>query len=150
MTINIIGALVISGFFTGSVTTLAWNRLKAWKHMSNEQFKEDFAETIRVADKLQPILLVIAFSLTLWFATSTSGTARVLAILAAIFQAGIMVSSLLLLVPLQRRLIALHEQGTADSTTLKNMRHKWCNGHQGRSVLSVVMLLTITIAAIIS
>jgi len=125
----IVSGMVINGFFAGSVTALAWNRVRAWKHMPVEQFNEDFAETIRVADKLQPALLGVAFVFTSWFAILSHGTSQILASAAALSQSIILALSALVLVPLQRQLIASIGDDKTEAKALLDMRERWYAGH---------------------
>lgn len=146
----IVGAVTMSGVFAGSVTTLAWNRVRAWTTMPDDLFVQDFDQTIRVADKFQPALLVAALVFMIGVTLTTHGTAQALSIVSIGAQLLILLLSVTILVPLQRRLIAAHRNKAADITTLHAMRARWCTGHIGRSIVSVVMLLVVVVTACVA
>lgn len=143
----IVGTVTLSSFFVGSVVTLAWNRVRAWADMPDDLFVDDFDETIRVADKFQPILLVAALVFMVGVTLTVHGTAQILATVSAVTQSVILLLSVTILVPLQRRLIAAHRHKTPDTAALRAMRTRWRQGHIGRSFLSVVMLILVVTTA---
>ena len=130
-------AIVAGGLFVGGVLSFTWARLPLWREMDVSRFLWDFERTINKADRVQPTLLVVAIVSILMFARSLDGTARGLLIASAAGFAATLLASLLVLVPLQRRMIKI---GRETTTTVDGMRLKWFRGHLGRSVLSLVSL----------
>lgn len=126
---------------------IALNRVSAWKKMSDTEFNGDFAETIRIADKFQPALLVATIALTAWFAITTHGIGQLLGSAAAVIQVTVLLASLIALVPLQNQLIA---DKTGNTVTLHAMRERWYMGHTGRTVLSLVMLALVVATAVVA
>jgi hypothetical protein len=135
------------GLFTGSVTMIAWNRVRAWRTMPDSEFRKDFIETIQVADKLQPILLVITLAATIWFTPNTSGISQIVAYATTAVLAMILVASLAILVPLQNHLIAAYSNKSPDTKSLQSLKLQWLTGHIGRSVISVIALFLLIVAA---
>lgn len=136
--------LVAGGLFAGAVANFAWSRVPIWRKMPRAQFVSDFDRSIAVADKVQPALLSVTIVAALGFALTSESTARVLAILATAGFAVTMLASLAILVPLQRRIIALG----AASEAVEGMRVQWFRDHLGRSVLSVVSLVLAASSAV--
>jgi anthrone oxygenase-like protein len=129
--------LVAGGLFAGAVVNFAWSRLPIWRTMPPTDFVKDFDRTIAVADKVQPALLAVTIVGAIGFALSSNSTSRILAIAAAAGFVVTMVASLAILVPLQRKIIALG----GESEAIEAMRSRWFQGHLGRSVLSVISLV---------
>lgn len=144
MNIWAIVMLVTGGLFAGAVANFAWSRVPIWRALPREEFVSDFDKSIAIADKVQPALLLLAIVGSLGYAITTDSTARVLAISAAIGFAITMVASLAILVPLQRRIIALGPE----SQSIESMRLQWFRGHLGRSLLSVISFLLAALAAV--
>jgi protein-L-isoaspartate O-methyltransferase len=136
--------LVMGGLFAGAVANFAWSRVPIWRAMPRAQFVTDFAKSIAVADKVQPALLSLTIVGAVSFALTTDSTARLLAIGTAAGFTVTMLASLAILVPLQRRIIALG----AESESIEAMRLQWFRGHVGRAVLSVVSLVLAAAAAV--
>lgn len=136
--------LVTGGLFTGAVANFAWSRVPIWRTMPGAHFVTDFDKSIAVADKVQPALLLVTIVGAVGFGLSTDATARVLALSAAAGFAVTMLASLVILVPLQRRIIALGP----DSQSLEAMRLQWFRGHLGRSVLSVLSFVLAASSAV--
>jgi hypothetical protein len=143
MNIWAIVMLVTGGLFSGAVANFAWSRVPIWRAMPRAQFVTDFGKSIAVADKVQPALLSITIVGSVGFALTTDSTARVLAIGTAAGFSVILLASLAILVPLQRRIIAVG----AESESIEAMRLRWFRGHVGRAVLSVLSLVLAATAA---
>jgi hypothetical protein len=99
--------LIAGGLFAGGASFFARERIPTWPMLGPEEFQPDFARSINRADRLQPALLVATIVSTVGFAISASGTVRTLAFIAAGGYALTLAGSGVLLVPLQRRLIAV-------------------------------------------
>ncbi len=122
--------IVTSGLFTGGVLTITWGRLSVWKKMNSQSFREDFGHTIRITDKLQPILLVSTILSAGFFSLSKDGIEQILVWVATGGFALTLLASIVILVPLQKRILA-----STDSPT--RMYATWQQGHMGRTVLSL-------------
>lgn len=134
--------LVSSGLFSGGVTVIAWERIPVWRALPLLQFTTEFATTIRIADRVQPILLLASIVTTIGFGIVANGAARALAFVGAAGFIGILAASVAVLVPLQRRIIASSEE----SPNLETMRRRWFVGHLGRSALAIASFLLVAIA----
>jgi len=135
--------LVSSGLFSGGITVFAWERVPVWRDQTLQRYKAEFATTIRVADRVQPALLIASIVTTVGFALTASGAARTLAVIGLAGFLVTLVASAAVLVPLQRRIIA-SSQGQA--TLLEAMRRRWFRGHLGRSALGVASFVLVAIA----
>jgi len=78
-----VAMLLSGGLFAGGVSSIAWERIPAWRATDLSQFRAGFAHTLRRVDRLQPALLVVCVGSTVGFASSVGGAARALAMLAA-------------------------------------------------------------------
>jgi hypothetical protein len=135
--------MVISGgLFAGGASYFAWERIPAWRTMSAREFKPDFAHSIRLADRLQPALLVACLASAIGFAASADSPARTVAMLGAGGLLLTLVGSGALLVPLQRRLLA--GRGGGDIGTL---RRRWNRGHLLRTAAALVSFTLVVVAA---
>jgi len=136
--------IIFGGLFAGGVLTIAWDRLPAWRDMETKAFKADFGRTIRVADRLQPILLVGTILATGVFSLDKDGIVQVLAWMAAGGFAATLAASVTILMPLQQRILSTDEPIT-------RMYAKWRQGHIGRTVLSLVSftLLAVSLSVLI-
>lgn len=128
--------LLCGGLFAGGTLAITWSKLPSWEPLTFLDFKDDFGRTIRIADTLQPILLAMALFSTAWFALTTQGQAQLWAWLAVGGYAVTMAASIIILVPLQRKIISFDKNKRADD--LAAMRHAWNIGHIGRTGLAVV------------
>jgi hypothetical protein len=126
--------LVSAGVFAGSVFAFAWERIPAWRAEPPQRFKDEFAGTIAVADRLQPMLLAVAIVAASGFALNADAGARLFAFVGAAGLSVTMIASLAILVPLQRRII----KSSDSDATVDEMRARWFNGHIGRTVLAVL------------
>ena len=138
--------LIAGGLFAGGAATFAWSRVPIWRRMPPQEFVRDFEQTIRWTDKVQPALLVVAALSAIGFAITSDDAARLLAAAGAAGLILVLVASLAVLVPLQRRLIATP---VAEAAEIEAMRARWFGGNLGRSVLSVASFTLLVVAAII-
>ncbi len=138
--------LVAGGLFAGGATTFAWSRVPIWRRMPLPEFVSDFEQTIRRTDKVQPALLVVAVVSAIGLAVTANGSARLFAALGAGGFILVLLASLAVLVPLQRRIIATPLAHGAD---IEAMRLRWFSGNLGRSLLSVASFALMVVAAII-
>jgi hypothetical protein len=138
--------LLAGGLFAGGSATFAWSRVPIWRRMPAPDFIPDFDETIRRTDIVQPALAVVAALAGISFAFTADGWARLLAALGAAGFILVLLASVGVLVPLQRRIIATPPARADD---IEAMRLRWFGGNLGRSLLSVVSFALIVIAAIV-
>lgn len=136
--------LVGGGLFAGGVTTLAWDRIPAWRTMPLSEFSTDFAGVVQRADRVQPGLLVVAIIASFATGLTHAGAARILALIGASGFLATLIGSVAVLVPLQRRMIS---SSSLDAGALEPMRHRWLRGHLGRSVVGVASFLLVASAA---
>ena len=97
--------LIAGGLFAGGATTFAWSRVPIWRRMPVQKFIDDFEETLRRTDKVQPVL-VAAIASAAGFALASDGSARVLALVGGAGFVATLATSIMILVPLQRRIVA--------------------------------------------
>ena len=135
--------LIAGGLFAGGGATFAWSRVPIWRRMSLPDFVTDFDETIRRTDIVQPALAVVAAVAGIGFALTAEGSARLFAALGAAGFIIVLVASLAVMVPLQRRIIAT--RGQADD--IEAMQRRWFSGNLGRTLLSVVSFALLAVAA---
>ena len=126
--------LFAGGLFAGGAATFAWSRVPIWRQMHSREFVTDFGETIRRTDKVQPALLVVAAVSAIGHAVTADGSARLLAALGAGGFIVVLLASLAVLVPLQRRIVST---SPSDTEAVDAMRTRWFTGNLGRSLLSV-------------
>ncbi len=138
--------LVAGGLFAGGSATFAWSRVPIWGRMPVSAFVRDFDETIRRTDIVQPALAVVAAAAGIAFAVTADGSARLVAALGAAGFILVLLASLAVLVPLQRRIIATAPREAED---LEAMRSRWFSGNLGRSLLSVVSFALLVVASVI-
>ena len=132
-----------SGLFSGGVTLIAWERVPAWRALPLTQFRTQFATTIRIADRVQPALLLATIVTTIGFGLTANGAARTLAFAGA---AGFIVTlaASAVLVPLQRRIIASSGEETS---VVEAMPRRWFLGHFGRSALAVTSFFLVAMGS---
>ena len=138
--------LVAGGLFAGGAATFAWSRVPIWRRMPPSEFVSDFEQTIRRTDKVQPALLVVAAVSAIGFAVTANGSARLFAALGAGGFILVLLASLAVLVPLQRRIVALPLAQGAD---IDAMRLRWFSGNLGRALLSVASFVLTAVATTI-
>jgi hypothetical protein len=139
--------LIAGGLFAGGAATFAWSRVPIWERMELREFITDFEETIRWTDKVQPALLVVAAGSAIGFAIAVEDTAR--RVLSAAGAGGLMLvllASLAVMVPLQRKIIVTPASQEAE---LEAMRSRWFTGNLGRSVLSVTSFALLVVAVVV-
>ena len=138
--------LVAGGLFAGGAATFAWSRVPIWRRMPPSEFVSDFEQTIRRTDKVQPALLVVAAVSAIGFAVTANGSARLFAALAAGGFVIVLLASLSVLVPLQRRIIAAPLAHAAD---IEAMRLRWFRGNLARSLLAVASFVLMVVATVV-
>jgi hypothetical protein len=126
--------LFAGGLFAGGAATFAWSRVPIWRRMDSREFITDFGETIRRTDKVQPALLVVAAVAAIGYAVTADSAARLLAALGAGGFIVVLLASLAVLVPLQRRIVSM---SPGETEAVDAMRVRWFTGNLGRSLLSV-------------
>ncbi len=144
MTLMTFAMLVTSGIFAAIAATLSWSRSGPWRTMSLAAFRESFAATIRVADKVQPALLVAALISSIAFVSSAGGAGRLLAAIGAAGLLVILIASLAVLVPLQRRIVG---SPWLEERVVVQMRDRWLQGHRGRAVAAMASFAVLVAAA---
>ena len=145
--------LVAGGLFAGGGATFAWSRVPIWRRMPLREFAVDFEQTIRRTDKVQPALLVTSALGGIAYAVTADGSARLFAALGAGGLIVVLLASLAVLVPLQRRIIATTlghaENVEADPEDVDAMRLRWFSGNLGRSFLSVGSFVLLVLATVV-
>jgi hypothetical protein len=142
-----VAMLLSGGLFAGGVSSIAWERIPAWRATDLSQFRAGFAHTLRRVDRLQPALLAVCVGSTVGFASSVGGAARALAMLAAGGLLLVLVGSVAVLVPIQRRLVA---SGSAPpAATLEQLRTRWLGGHLVRTAVALVCFAFAVVAAVL-
>jgi hypothetical protein len=135
--------LIAGGLFAGGAATFAWSRMPIWRRMPVQGFVGDFEETLRRTDKVQPALLVAAIVSSGGFALTADGSARVLALAGAAGFVVTLATSIAILVPLQRRIVATPP---AEAKAIDEMRVRWFRGHLGRSLLAAASFVAVAVA----
>jgi hypothetical protein len=127
--------LISAGLFVGGVISIAWERVPAWRATDLVDFRTGFEHTLRRVDRLQPALLVLCLGSTIGFASSAGGATRTLAALAAGGLLVVLVGSVALLVPIQRRLVASGQAPLPAAAEV--LRARWLGGHLVRTALAL-------------
>ena len=138
--------LLAGGLFAGGSATFAWSRVPIWRRMPVAQFVTDFEETIRRTDIVQPALAVVAAAAGIGFVFTADGWARFIAAVGAAGFILVLLASLAVLVPLQRRIIAAPSGAAND---IEAMRVRWFSGNLGRALLSVASFAFMVVATVI-
>jgi hypothetical protein len=138
--------LIAGGLFAGGSATFAWSRVPIWRRMPAPDFVRDFDETIRRTDVVQPALAVVAAAAGIAFSITEDGWARLFGALGAGGLILVLLASLAVLVPLQRRIIAT---APAQADDIEAMQHRWFSGNLGRSVLSVASFALLVVATVV-
>ena len=136
--------LIAGGLFAGGTATFAWSRVPIWRRMPVSEFIGDFEETLRRTDKVQPALLVAAIASAVGFALASDGSARVLALVGTAGFVTTLATSIMILVPLQRRIVATPP---AEAKAIDEMRARWFRGHLGRSMFATASFVAVAVAA---
>ena len=138
--------LFAGGLFTGAVTSIALERVPAWRATELSEFQTGFAYSLRRVDRVQPALLVVSLVSTIGFALSAEGTARASALLATACFLIVLVGSIAWLVPVQRRLVSSGKEHP--SQQLERLRNQWLRGHRIRTVVALIALSLAIVAAV--
>jgi hypothetical protein len=139
--------LLSGGLFVGGLVTIAWERAPAWRVTDLADFHTGFAHTLRRMDRLQPALLVVWLASTIGFASSVAGAARALAALAATGLLVVLVGSVAVLIPIQRRLVA---SGPAlPPAAGEALRARWLGGHLVRTAAALACFVLAVAATVV-
>ena len=136
--------LTAGGLFAGCAASIAWTRVPIWRRMTVPEFVDDFGETLRRTDRIQPALLVAAVAAAVGVAIAEDGSAAILAAIGATGYVLVLAASATVLVPLQRRIIATPVE---QSAAIRAMRGRWFRGNLGRSVLAATAFVVMVAAA---
>ena len=142
-----VSMLISGGLFVGGVLSIAWERVPAWRASDLLDFRTGFAHTLRRVDHIQPALLVVCLGSTIGFAGSADGAARALAGLAAGGFLLVLVGSVVLLVPIQRRLVALGSE--PPSADVERLRAQWLGGHLVRTAVALAVFVLAVVATVV-
>jgi hypothetical protein len=138
--------LISAGLFAAGVVPIAYERAPAWRAADVASFRIEFAHTLRRMDRLQPVLLLVCLISSVGFAVSASGTARMLAGLAASCFVAVLVGSGAGLVPIQRRLV---DPGSdLSAADVERLRTRWLRGHLIRTAVALVAFVLLVVAAV--
>jgi hypothetical protein len=135
--------LISAGLFAGSAIGFVWSRVPVWMATPIPQFVDDFSRTLRWTDKVQPVLLLVSLVSTIAFTFDARAGARVLALMAAAGFVTILVASVVVLVPLQQRIVA----DVDARESVEALRRRWCSGHIVRSAISLAAFVLAAVAA---
>ena len=141
-----ISMLISGGLFAGGVASIAWERIPAWRAAELSDFRVAFAHTLRRVDRVQPALLVVCLASTIGFALSTDEAARLPALLAAAALLAVLVGSVAVLIPVQRRLGSAEAE--LPSPEVERLRRLWLRGHLTRTVVALVALVLAVVASV--
>ena len=139
--------LVSGGLFVGGLVSIAWERVPAWRVSDPLAFRTGFTHTLRRVDRLQPALLVVCLGATIGFAGGAGGAARTLALLAAGGLGVVLVGSVAVLVPIQRRLVA--PGATPPPAALAALRARWLGGHLVRTAVALACFVLAVAATVV-
>jgi hypothetical protein len=139
--------LLSGGLFVGGLVAIAWERIPAWRTSNLADFRIGFAHTLRRVDRLQPALLVVCLGSAIGFASSAGGAARTLAGLAAGGFLVVLVGSLAVLVPIQRRLVASGPAPPPPAAEV--LRARWVGGHLVRTALALACFTLVVAATVV-
>ena len=137
--------LFAGGLFAGGVTSIALERIPAWRSVGLSEFLSGFAHTVRRVDRIQPALLVVCLVSTIGFAIGAEATARTSALLATACFVIVFIGSVAWLVPIQRQLVAASTE--QPSRPLEHLRSQWLRGHWIRMVVALIALSLAVVAA---
>lgn len=139
-------AMAAGAAFTTVAIFIALRLGPRWRASALPLFQSDFARTLRRADRVQPILLVVCAASTIAFAVSATGAAGALAGLGGLTLLSILVGSGLGLVPLQRGVVEASPEELLRSGG--EQRSRWLRGHEIRTVgaLASLGLLVLAVA----
>jgi hypothetical protein len=138
-----VAMMISGGLFAGGVTSIAVERVPAWRTTHLPDFRIGFAQTLRRVDRLQPALLSICLASTVGFAITAAGAARTLAVPAAAGFLLILIGSVAWLIPIQRTLKSGSELPAA---TVERLRARWLRGHLIRTAVGVALFVLTVVA----
>ncbi|MFD1538966.1 DUF1772 domain-containing protein [Nonomuraea guangzhouensis] len=138
--------LVLSGIWTGAITTIAWERIPVWRRLDPVPRAVDFRRSLHRMDPTMPIIAVIVIGLGVTHALGHEGLARTLAWIAVGGIALVVVGSILLLEPINSRFRRLPEGAPPPDAADLHVRWSWL--HLGRTVVAVVSLTLFVLAAL--
>src|SRR5262245_66120627 len=95
--------LVIDGVFTGILCAFSIERVWIWAELDLRDYAIDFRRSMRRADIVQPLFLILTIALAIWFTTRISGSAETQAFVAIALLVLILVGSVVVLVPWQKQ-----------------------------------------------
>ena len=141
-----IALVVLSGIWTGAITTIAWERIPVWRRLDPVPRAVDFRRSLYRMDPTMPILAIAVLVLGVIHALRLDGDVRTLTWLAVGGVALIVVGSLLLLEPINSKFRRLPE-GTPppDAATL---HARWARLHLARAVVAVASLALLVTATL--
>ena len=113
-------------------------KTRAWLAMEPADFKRDFARTIAIADKVQRALIVVTLGAIVAFVARSSDAGERYAIVSAVVLLSILFSSVVIIVPLQRRIIGKNEPETVTETR-RALCMKMHLGRTGAAIAAFVL-----------
>ena len=134
-TIVMLGA---GGLFTGGAVWYAWERVWIWRRLTLPEYAVDFRRSLRKADPAMPILLLICGTAAGAFASLTDGAARMLALGGILLLAAILVGSIILAEPVNRK-FRRRPEGIVPPDG-ERLRKLWRRFHLVRTGLAVAAL----------
>ncbi|MEU6349299.1 DUF1772 domain-containing protein [Streptomyces sp. NPDC047072] len=130
--------VVLSGLWTGGITTTAWERIPVWRRLDPVSRAVDFRRSLHRMDPAMPILAVVVIVLGVVYALRHDGDARTLAWTALGTVALIVVVSIVLLEPINTKFRRLPE-GTPPPDAA-SLHARWARLHIARAVVAVASL----------
>jgi hypothetical protein len=124
--------LLSGGLFVGLVA-IAWERVPAWWASDPVDFRTEFAPRLGRVDRLQPALLAVCLGSAIGLPAAPVAP-RALAALAAGGFLVVLVGSVVVLVPIQRRLVASE---SPPRSAVEALQARWCGGHLVRTVVAL-------------
>jgi Domain of unknown function (DUF1772) len=127
--------LSAGGVFTGGIVWYAWERVWIWRRLPLSDYAVDFRRSLRRADPAMPILLVVCGIAAIAFASLTTGTARVLAVVGSGLLGIVLIGSIVLAEPINSR-FRRRPEGVVPPDA-DRLRRTWRWFHLARTVLAV-------------
>jgi FtsH-binding integral membrane protein len=140
--------LIVDGLFTGVLWTLAIERVWIWREMDERAFADDFRNSIRRVDVVQPVFGLVATALAAYYAAKVSGSAQWLAFIGTALLVTVMVASVAVGVPLQKRLRAPQPDDLDISSNVLEIRRVWCRMHLVRTACGVSAFALLVVAVL--
>jgi hypothetical protein len=138
--------VVLSGLWTGAITTIAWERIPVWRRLDPVPRAVDFRRSLYRMDPTMPIVAIAVLVLGVIYALGRDGNARTLAWLALGGVALIIVGSLLLLEPINSKFRRLPE-GTPPPDAA-SLHARWARLHLTRAVVAIASLVLFVTATL--